>query len=123
LGSAATASFGIPLSERNGKDYTLAESDSSEIFDCYLHFPADKQEAWQWFKVAKKPNFYLDASGYVHDMAGVLEYDWKNIGPDRVLFGSDFSINDPSIVVETVTFFCRLFFQLGSTCMVTVRFS
>ena len=52
--------------------------------------------------VAKNPNFYLDTSGYGHDRVGVLEYAVKAIGPDRILFGSDFSINDPSTVIPRI---------------------
>ena len=52
--------------------------------------------------VAKNPNFYLDTSGYGHDRVGVLEYAVKSIDPDRVLFGSDFSINDPSTVISRI---------------------
>jgi hypothetical protein len=52
--------------------------------------------------VAKNPNFYLDTSGYGHDRVGVLEYAVKTIGPDRILFGSDFSINDPSTVIARI---------------------
>jgi hypothetical protein len=52
--------------------------------------------------VAKHPNTYLDTSGYGHDRVGMLEYAVKTIGPDRVLFGSDFSINDPSTVIARV---------------------
>jgi predicted TIM-barrel fold metal-dependent hydrolase len=33
---------------------------------------------------------------------GVLEYVVKTIGPDRVLFGSDFSINDPATVIARI---------------------
>jgi len=32
----------------------------------------------------------------------VLEYAVKSIGPDRVLFGSDFSINDPGTVMARI---------------------
>ena len=32
----------------------------------------------------------------------MLEYAVKTIGPERVLFGSDFSINDPSSVLARV---------------------
>ena len=52
--------------------------------------------------VAKNPNYYLDTSGYGHDRVGVLEYAVKSIGPERVLFGSDFSINDPSTVIARI---------------------
>ena len=33
---------------------------------------------------------------------GMLEYAIQTIGPDRVLFGSDFSINDPSAVISRI---------------------
>jgi|SRR5581483_9616583 len=52
--------------------------------------------------VAKHPNTYLDTSGSGHDRVGMLEYAVQTIGPDRVLFGSDFSINDPSTVIARV---------------------
>ena len=32
----------------------------------------------------------------------MLEYAVKTIGPDRVLFGSDFAINDPSMVIARI---------------------
>ena len=52
--------------------------------------------------VAAHPNTYLDTSGYGHDRVGMLEYAVKTIGPDRVLFGSDFSINCPATVIARV---------------------
>lgn len=71
----------------------------------FAHF-GDDREYDDIFKridmVAKNPNFYLDTSGYGHDRVGVLEYAVKKIGPDRVLFGSDFSINDPSTVIARI---------------------
>ncbi len=71
----------------------------------FAHF-GDDHEYEDIFKridmVAKNPNFYLDTSGYGHDRVGVLEYAVKNIGPDRVLFGSDFSINDPATVIARI---------------------
>ena len=71
----------------------------------FAHF-GDDHEYEDIFKridmVAKNPNYYLDTSGYGHDRVGVLEYAVKKIGPDRVLFGSDFSINDPSTVIARI---------------------
>ncbi len=71
----------------------------------FAHF-GDEKEFDHIFKridlVAKHPNCYLDTSGYGHDRMGVLEYAVKTIGPDRVLFGSDFSINDPSTVLARI---------------------
>jgi uncharacterized protein len=71
----------------------------------FAHF-GDDHEFDDIFKrinmVASNPNFYLDTSGYGHDRVGVLEYAVKKIGPERVLFGSDFSINDPSTVIARI---------------------
>jgi predicted TIM-barrel fold metal-dependent hydrolase len=71
----------------------------------FAHF-GDDHEYEDIFKridlVAQNPNFYLDTSGYGHDRVGVLEYAVKSIGPDRVLFGSDFSINDPGTVMARI---------------------
>ncbi len=52
--------------------------------------------------VARNKNCYLDTSGYGHDRVGMLEYAVETIGPDRVLFGSDFSINCPATVIGRV---------------------
>lgn len=71
----------------------------------FPHF-GDSHEYDHIFKridaVAKHPNTYLDTSGYGHDRVGMLEYAVKTIGADRVLFGSDFSINDPATVIARV---------------------
>jgi hypothetical protein len=71
----------------------------------FAHFGDDRE--WETiFKridtVAKNSNFYLDTSGYGHDRVGVLEYAVEKIGPDRILFGSDFSINDPGTVIARI---------------------
>ncbi len=52
--------------------------------------------------VARNANCYIDTSGYGHDRMGMLEYAVGKVGPDRVLFGSDFSINDPSTVIARI---------------------
>jgi uncharacterized protein len=71
----------------------------------FAHF-GDDREYEDIFRridiVANNPNFYLDTSGYGHDRVGVLEYAFRTIGPERVLFGSDFSINDPSTVIARI---------------------
>lgn len=71
----------------------------------FPHF-GDEHEFDHIFKridaVAAHPNTYLDTSGYGHDRVGMLEYAVKTIGPDRVLFGSDFSINCPATVIARV---------------------
>ena len=71
----------------------------------FPHF-GDDHEYGHIFKridlVAQNQNCYLDTSGYGHDRMGMLEYAVGKIGADRVLFGSDFSINDPGTVLARV---------------------
>ncbi len=71
----------------------------------FAHF-GDSHEEEHIFKridaVARSKNCYLDTSGYGHDRVGVLEYAVKSIGPDRILFGSDFTVNDPSTVLARI---------------------
>jgi len=71
----------------------------------FAHF-GDDREYDDIFKridmVAANPGYYLDTSGYGHDRVGVLEYAVKKIGEDRILFGSDFSINDPGTVIARI---------------------
>ena len=71
----------------------------------FPHF-GDSHEYEHIFKridlVAQHQNCYIDTSGYGHDRVGMFEYAVKTIGPERVLFGSDFSINDPSTVIARV---------------------
>ncbi|MEW5974811.1 MAG: amidohydrolase family protein [Acidobacteriota bacterium] len=71
----------------------------------FPHFGDDREHAHIFKRierVAHNSNCYLDTSGYGHDRVGMLEYAVKTIGPDRVLFGSDFSINDPSTVIARI---------------------
>ncbi len=71
----------------------------------FPHF-GDSNEHDHIFKridaIAAHPNTYLDTSGYGHDRVGMLEYAVKTIGADRVLFGSDFSINCPATVIARI---------------------
>ncbi len=52
--------------------------------------------------VADHPNVCLDISGHGHERMGILELAVERIGADRVLFASDFTINDPGGVVARV---------------------
>jgi predicted TIM-barrel fold metal-dependent hydrolase len=84
-------------------DYIIQKFPQATIV--FPHF-GDGNEFNNIFKridaVAKHPNTYLDTSGSGHDRVGMLEYAVKTIGPDRVLFGSDFSINDPATVIARI---------------------
>jgi predicted TIM-barrel fold metal-dependent hydrolase len=52
--------------------------------------------------VAAHPNTYIDTSGDGHDRVGMLEYAVKTVGEDRILFGSDFSMNCPATVMGRI---------------------
>jgi len=52
--------------------------------------------------VSKMKNGYMDISGSGIERVGMLELVCNIIGPDKVLFGSDFSINDPGSVIARV---------------------
>jgi hypothetical protein len=84
-------------------DYIVSKFPGATIV--FPHF-GDEKEYDHIFKridlVAKHPNCYMDTSGYGHDRMGILEYAVRTIGADRVLFGSDFSINDPSTVLARI---------------------
>lgn len=52
--------------------------------------------------IARHPNAYIDVSGSGIERVGILERAVKEIGADRVLYGSDFTINEPSAVIARV---------------------
>ncbi len=51
---------------------------------------------------AKHANLCLDLSGHGVQRMGVLDLAVRCAGPERVLFGSDYTINDPAAVVATI---------------------
>jgi hypothetical protein len=68
----------------------------------FPHFGSDDQIFRRLALVAAHPNTYIDTSAYGIDRVGMLEYAVKTIGEDRVLFGSDFSINCPATVTSRI---------------------
>lgn len=52
--------------------------------------------------VAKHKNTVIELSGSGIERVGILERAVKEIGADRVLYGSDFTINDPAMVIARV---------------------
>jgi len=52
--------------------------------------------------LASHPNTYMDLSGSGIERVGILEYAVKQAGADRLLYGSDFTINEPSAVTARV---------------------
>jgi predicted TIM-barrel fold metal-dependent hydrolase len=55
---------------------------------------------------AKHENLHLDLSGHGIQRMGVLDLAVRCAGPDRVLFGSDYTINDPAAVIATIRASC-----------------
>jgi predicted TIM-barrel fold metal-dependent hydrolase len=52
--------------------------------------------------VARHRNTYIELSGSGHERVGIVEKAVQEIGADRVLYGSDFTINEPSGVIMRV---------------------
>jgi predicted TIM-barrel fold metal-dependent hydrolase len=48
------------------------------------------------------PNLYLDICGHGYQRMGVLELAVRQAGRQRVLFGSDYTINDPAGVIARI---------------------
>jgi predicted TIM-barrel fold metal-dependent hydrolase len=89
--------------EGDEMQYVMDRHPSATIV--FAHFGDDKEYDDIFRRidlVAAHPNCYLDTSGYGHDRVGVLEYAVEKIGPDRILYGSDFTINDPSTVIARI---------------------
>ena len=51
---------------------------------------------------ARHANLHLDISGHGFQRMGILELAVRCAGPERVLFGSDYTINDPAGVIVRV---------------------
>jgi predicted TIM-barrel fold metal-dependent hydrolase len=52
--------------------------------------------------VAKHKNTHIELSGSGHERVGIIEKAVREIGADRVLYGSDFTINEPAGVIARV---------------------
>jgi hypothetical protein len=68
----------------------------------FPHFDDDQSVFHRIALIATHPNSYIDTSGYGIDRVGILEYAVKTIGEDRILFGSDFSINCPTAALGRI---------------------
>jgi len=69
----------------------------------FPHFGGSLKDISARFEiVAKHTNCYMDLSGSGIERVGILEKAVKEIGSDRLLYGSDFTINEPSAVIVRV---------------------
>ena len=80
----------------------LAESfpDATIVFP---HLGASRDDIFARIDiVARHKNALIELSGSGIERVGILEKAIKDIGADRVLYGSDFTINDPATVIARV---------------------
>ncbi len=69
----------------------------------FPHFGGNRDDIFKRIGiVAAHKNTYLDLSGSGIERVGILEYAVKQTGADHLLYGSDFTINEPSAVVARV---------------------
>ncbi len=69
----------------------------------FPHLGGSPQEIFERVAIiARHPNAHIDLSGSGHERVGIVERAVKEIGADRVLYGSDFTINEPSGVIARV---------------------
>lgn len=69
----------------------------------FPHLGPNKDDIGQRIEiVAKHQNCSIEISGSGIERVGILEKAVKEIGADRVLYGSDFTINEPSAVIARV---------------------
>ena len=69
------------------------------------HLGDEPDQVTRRVELAKRhPNLYLDICGNGFERMGVLEMAVRAAGAERVLFGSDFTINDPSGVISRIQY-------------------
>jgi uncharacterized protein len=69
----------------------------------FPHLGANRNDIFERIEiVAKHKNTCIELSGSGIERVGILEKAVKEIGADRVLYGSDFTINDPAAVIARV---------------------
>jgi predicted TIM-barrel fold metal-dependent hydrolase len=69
----------------------------------FPHFGGNQKDIGERFAiVAAHKNCSMDVSGSGIERVGILEKAIKEIGSDRVLYGSDFTINEPSAVLARI---------------------
>ena len=69
----------------------------------FPHLGSNRNDIFERIEiVAKNKNTCIELSGSGIERVGILEKAVKDIGADRVLYGSDFTINDPATVIARV---------------------
>jgi hypothetical protein len=69
----------------------------------FPHLGGNREDIFRRIQiVAGHKNTHIELSGSGIERVGILEKAVKDIGADRVLYGSDFTINEPSAVIARV---------------------
>ena len=69
----------------------------------FPHLGGNRDDIFARIKIiAEHKNAHIDLSGSGIERVGILERAVKEIGADRVLYGSDFTINEPEAVIVRV---------------------
>ncbi|MCI0664133.1 MAG: amidohydrolase family protein [Acidobacteria bacterium] len=69
----------------------------------FPHLGSNRNDIFERIEIiAKNKNACIELSGSGIERVGILEKAVKEIGADRVLYGSDFTINDPAAVIARV---------------------
>jgi hypothetical protein len=82
-------------------EYLVREYPDTTIV--FPHFGGSQKEIFARIDlIARNQNTYIDVAGSGIERVCILEKAVKEIGADRVLYGSDFTINEPSAVIARV---------------------
>ncbi len=87
----------------NTKEMEYLAENFPEATIVFPHLGGNREDIFARISiVAKHKNTHIDLSGSGIERVGILERAVKEIGADRVLYGSDFTINEPSAVIVRV---------------------
>jgi len=99
---ATRLNLGIQMHTNTKEMQFLAENfpDTTIVFP---HLGGNRDDIFDRISiVARHKNTHIDLSGSGIERVGILERAVKEIGAGRVLYGSDFTINEPSAVISRV---------------------
>jgi uncharacterized protein len=113
--SYATPAFGdiLKLAAKMNMVVQIHDDSASDMARLLVEFPqttfvlshlgdSPEEVAERIGLAARFPNLFLDISGHGYQRMGVLELAVRQAGANRVLFGSDYTINDPAGVIARI---------------------
>jgi len=88
----------------NTREMQYLADNFPDVTIVFPHFGSSPDDVFKRIAiVASHKNACIDISGSGIERVGILERAVKEIGSERVLYGSDFTINEPSSVIARVT--------------------